>query len=115
MPWIYLVLAGICEIGWAFGLKYSKGFTELVPSVVTGILIIVSFILFSKAMKSIPIGTAYAVFTGIGAAGTVIIGMLFLDEGGGIGKLLFLGLLLGGIIGLKMTTGDEDNEKEKEN
>lgn len=112
MAWFYLVLAGFCEIGWAFGLKYSKGFTETVPTVITIALIIVSFVLFSKAMETIPIGTAYAVFTGIGAAGTVVFGMLFLDEEGGWSKILFLLLLLGGIIGLKMTTTEVVKEHE---
>lgn len=112
MPWLYLVIAGISEIGWAFGLKYSNGFTEPIPTVITIVLILVSFWLFSIAMKSIPIGTAYAVFTGIGAAGTVIFGMLFLNEEGGWLKILFLLLLLGGIIGLKMTSSEEEAAKE---
>jgi quaternary ammonium compound-resistance protein SugE len=112
MPWFYLVLAGLSEIGWAFGLKYSNGFTEVVPTIITVILIIISFWLFSMAMKTIPIGTAYAVFTGIGAAGTIIIGMIFLNEEGGWLKILFLLLLLGGIIGLKMTTTEEETLKE---
>jgi quaternary ammonium compound-resistance protein SugE len=110
MPWIYLFAAGLCEIGWAFGLKYSEGFTRPLPAAVTVILIIISFMLFSNAMKSIPIGTAYAVFTGIGAAGTVIVSMLFLGEPGGALKLLFLALLLGGIIGLKMTSKEESEK-----
>lgn len=115
MAWFYLFLAGLSEIGWAFGLKYSKGFTDPVPSVITGILIVVSFSLFSKSLKTIPIGTAYAVFTGIGAAGTVIIGMLFLDEQGGLLKVFLLSLLIAGIIGLKMTSADSDAEVVKEN
>lgn len=106
-----LVLAGISEIGWAFGLKYSKGFTEPIPTIITIVLIMVSFFLFAKAMNSIPIGTAYAVFTGIGAAGTAIIGMVFLNEENGLYKLLFLSLLIGGIIGLKMTSGTESEGK----
>ncbi|MDZ5474219.1 multidrug efflux SMR transporter [Bacillus sp. 31A1R] len=114
MPWIYLFIAGLSEIGWAFGLKYSKGFTEPVPSVITLVLIIFSFILFSKSLNEIPIGTAYAVFTGIGAAGTVLIGMLFLNEEGGLIKVLLLVLLIGGIIGLKATSKDEV-ETVKEN
>ncbi len=110
MAWIYLFLAGLCEIAWALGLKYSKGFTEPVPTTITLILIWVSFVLFSKAMKTIPIGTAYAVFTGIGAFGTVVIGMLFLNEQGGFLKMFFLFVLLAGIIGLKMTTAEADKE-----
>jgi quaternary ammonium compound-resistance protein SugE len=114
MPWVYLFAAGLCEIGWAFGLKYSEGFTKPLPAATTVILIIISFMLFSNAMKTIPIGTAYAVFTGIGAAGTVIVSMMFLGEPGGAVKLLFLALLLGGIIGLKMTSKEEETEKGAE-
>lgn len=112
MPWFYLLLAGLSEIGWAFGLKYSNGFTVPLPTIITIVLIIISFWLFSSAMKTIPIGTAYAVFTGIGAAGTIIFGMIFLNEEGGWLKIFFLFLLLGGIIGLKMTTTDEETAKE---
>ncbi|MFE8702994.1 DMT family transporter [Cytobacillus sp. FJAT-54145] len=115
MAWFYLLLAGLSEIGWAFGLKYSKGFTEVIPTIITIILILVSFTLFSKSIKTIPIGTAYAIFTGIGAAGTAIVGMVFLNESGGWLKVLFLSLLLGGIIGLKMTTPDEETERVGEN
>ncbi|PLR77313.1 ligand-binding protein SH3 [Bacillus sp. V3-13] len=112
MAWFYLLLAGLSEIGWAFGLKYSKGFTEPVPTVMTIMLIIVSFILFAKAMKTIPIGTAYAVFTGIGAAGTALIGMVFLGEPAGWLKVMFISLLLGGIIGLKLSSNDKDERAE---
>lgn len=113
MAWMYLFIAGLSEIGWAFGLKHSNGFTEPLPSAVTVILIIFSFILFAKAMKTIPIGTAYAVFTGIGAAGTVVVEMIIFHHVGGT-KLFFLGMLIAGIIGLKLTTGDEtDMVKEK--
>ncbi|PLR86306.1 ligand-binding protein SH3 [Bacillus canaveralius] len=112
MAWFYLLLAGLSEIGWAFGLKYSKGFSEPVPTVVTIMLIIVSFMLFAKAMKTIPIGTAYAVFTGIGAAGTALIGIVFLGEPAGLLKVLFISLLLGGIIGLKRSSTDQDERTE---
>ncbi|WP_338450780.1 multidrug efflux SMR transporter [Niallia oryzisoli] len=112
MPWVLLLLAGLSEIVWAFGLKYSNGFTDPVWSAVTIFFIMVSFLLFARAMKTIPVGTAYAVFTGIGAAGTVVISMLFLNEPGGLLKILFLCLLIGGIIGLKMTVGENEQEKE---
>ncbi|WP_071396447.1 DMT family transporter [Bacillus tuaregi] len=112
MPWVLLLLAGLSEIVWAFGLKYSEGFTNPLWSAVTIFFILVSFLLFAKAMKTIPVGTAYAVFTGIGAAGTVIISMMLLNESGGFLKIFFLSLLIGGIIGLKMTMGENEQEKE---
>jgi quaternary ammonium compound-resistance protein SugE len=114
MAWIYLFVAGLSEIAWAFGMKYSDGFTKPVPSIITVLLIIFSFILFAKAMKTIPIGTAYAVFTGIGAAGTVVVEMIFAHHIG-MTKLFFLALLIAGIIGLKLTSGSENEmAKEKE-
>lgn len=107
MAWIYLLIAGITEIIWAIGLKEARGFTVPVPSIISLVFIVVSFLLFAKAMKDIPIGTAYAVFTGIGAAGTAIVGILVFNEGAGIGKLFFLILLLVGIVGLKLVDGQE--------
>jgi quaternary ammonium compound-resistance protein SugE len=111
MAWLYLVVAGLCEIAWAFGLKYSHGFTVFMPSTLTIVGILISFFLFSKAMKEIPIGTAYAVFTGIGAAGTVLIGMFFLGESASLGKIIFIIILLSGIIGLKLTSGEKQIEE----
>lgn len=105
MAWIYISLAGIFEIIWALGLKFSNGFTIMLPSLLTAAAIVVSFFFFSKALRKIPIGTAYAFFTGIGAAGTVIIGMLFLNESVHAEKLFFIALLILGIIGLKLTSG----------
>ncbi|MBM7694575.1 quaternary ammonium compound-resistance protein SugE [Peribacillus deserti] len=110
MAWIYLLIAGLTEIIWAFGLKYSYGFTEAVPSIITVLFMVISFYLFSKSITAIPIGTAYAVFTGIGAAGTVIAG-IFLGETLSFLKVVFLIVLLSGIIGLKMTTTDVSEEK----
>lgn len=103
MAWIYLVTAGLTEIIWAIGLKLAEGFTNLGPSILTVIFIVITFLLFAKALVRIPIGTAYAAFTGIGAAGTAIIGILLFDENAGMEKIGFLCLLLVGIIGLKMT------------
>jgi len=114
MAWIYLVAAGITEIVWALGLKFAEGFTQLIPSIITIIFIVISFLLFSKAMKKIPVGTAYAVFTGIGAAGTAIIGILVFGEFVNGWKIFFLILLIGGIIGLKLIDSQE-NEKASEN
>ena len=108
MAWILLIMAGLTEIVWAIGLKEAHGFTELVPSIVTIIFLIVSFFLFAKAMKTIPIGTAYAIFTGIGAAGTAIVGFIWFGEEVSRGKLLFLFVLLFGIIGLKLVDDEEE-------
>ncbi|MFB7142498.1 DMT family transporter [Gottfriedia sp. NPDC056225] len=111
MNWIYLVIAGMSEIAWAFGLKYSDGFTNVIPTILTIAGIVFSFYLFSKAVREIPIGTAYAVFTGIGAAGTVIIGMLFLDEAASTLKIILVITLLSGIVGLKLTSNDKKTKK----
>jgi len=107
MAWFYLILAGLSEIIWAYGLKMTHGFTDVKWSIITVAFMIVSFFLFAKAMRTIPIGTAYAVFTGIGAAGTAIIGIVFLDEGTGIWKILSLLLLISGIIGLKLVKDEK--------
>lgn len=111
MPWFYLVLAGMSEIVWAYGLKMTHGFTHLEWSIITIIFMIVSFGLFAEAMKTIPIGTAYAVFTGIGAAGTAVIGIVFLNEGANILKLVSLVVLISGIIGLKLIDKKTKTEK----
>ncbi|MBT2571725.1 quaternary ammonium compound efflux SMR transporter SugE [Planococcus sp. ISL-110] len=111
MAWIYLLIAGMTEIVWAIGLKFADGFTNLTPSLVTLVFIVISFLLFAIAMKTIPIGTAYAVFTGIGAAGTAILGIWLFNENASLVKLLFLGLLLFGIIGLKVLDGKEASSK----
>ncbi len=110
MAWIQLIVAGLTEIIWAIGLKESHGFTRLLPSMVTILFLIISFFLFAKAMKTIPIGTAYAIFTGIGAAGTAIIGIFFFQETASLGKILFLLILLTGIVGLKLAEGEEETE-----
>ncbi|WP_088809207.1 MULTISPECIES: multidrug efflux SMR transporter [Listeria] len=109
MAWFYLILAGLSEIVWAFGLKESHGFTVSGWSSITIIFLIISFELFAKSMKEIPIGTAYAVFTGIGAAGTALIGMLFLNETAGLWKIISLLVLISGIIGLKLVDGKEES------
>lgn len=104
MAWVYLVIAGLFEIVWAIGLKYTHGFTRLVPSVVTIVGMIVSFFLLSLSLKSLPIGTAYAIWTGIGALGTVIIGMFFFGEPRDWLRIMFVFFILTGIIGLKVTS-----------
>ncbi|MGM0827898.1 MAG: DMT family transporter [Bacillota bacterium] len=108
MGWIYVIIGGILEIGWATGLSLSEGFTKPVPSIVTVVLILISFYFFSNSMKLLPIGTAYAVFTGIGAAGTAVVGMVFLNDGISVLKVAFISLLIFGVIGLKMS----DKEKQ---
>ena len=102
MPWLYLLLAGLLEVGWAIGLKYTHGFTRLWPSVGTVAAMTVSFFLLSLALKTIPVGTGYAVWTGIGAAGTAAIGMIWLGESRSALRLLCLVMIVGGVIGLKL-------------
>lgn len=103
MAWMILVLAGLLETGWAIGLKFTDGFTRFWPSVFTIAAIIVSMYLLAMAARTLPIGTAYAVWVGIGAAGTAVLGMLILDEPVNAGRIGFLLLLLIAIIGLKLT------------
>jgi len=102
MSWIYLFIAGIFEIGWAVGLKYTNGFTKLWPSVITIIGMVLSFYFLSNAVKSIPIGTAYAVWTGIGAVGTAILGIILFGEPKEFIRVFFIFLIVIGIIGLKI-------------
>lgn len=104
MNWIILVLAGLFEIGWAIGLKYTDGFTRPWPTVATVLAMAISLALLGIAMKSLPVGTAYAVWVGVGAVGTAILGIVLLDEPANAGRLLSLGLIVAGIIGLKLAT-----------
>lgn len=101
-PWILVVLAGVLETGWALGLKYSAGFTRPVPSAVTVALALASFWLLSLAMRSLPVGTAYAVWVGIGAAGAVIAGAMFLGEPLNLLRIAGVALILAGIVALKL-------------
>ena len=103
MAWIYLSLAGLFEIGWAIGLKYTEGFTRLVPSALTLVAMAVSFGLLTHALKALPIGTAYAVWTGIGAVGTTLFGMAFLGEPKEALRIGCILLIVAGIAGLKLT------------
>jgi len=103
MAWINLFIAGIFEIVWAISLKYAHGFTRLTPSVITIAGMLASFYFLAQATKTLPIGTAYAVWTGIGAAGTLILGIILFQEPVTTIRLLFIGLILIGIIGLKVT------------
>lgn len=104
MSWIILLIAGLFEIGWAIGLKYTEGFTRLWPTVGTVLAMILSVALLGLAMKTLPVGTAYAVWTGVGAVGTVVLGIVLLGEPANAGRLISLGLIVAGIIGLKLVT-----------
>ena len=104
MAWTLLIVAGLLEIGWAIGLKYTEGFSRLWPSVVTIGAMIASFALLAQALKTIPIGTGYAVWTGIGAAGTAIIGMAFLGESREVLRVVCIVLIVAGVLGLKFAS-----------
>lgn len=104
MNWVLLVIAGLFEIGWAVGLKYTEGFTRLWPTVATVAAMVVSIALLGIAMRELPVGTAYAVWTGIGAVGTVILGMVLFGDSASWPRMLSVALILTGIIGLKIVT-----------
>jgi len=102
MAWIILFVAGLFEIGWAVGLKYTEGFTRLWPTVGTGVSLVLSMALLGLALKTLPLGTAYAVWTGIGAVGTALFGILVLKEPATAARLVCLCLIVAGILGLKL-------------
>ena len=102
MSWVYLFVAGIFEIGWAVGLKYTNGFTKLVPTLLTAASMVVSLGLLGLALKTLPVGTAYAVWTGIGSVGTAILGIYLLGEPATAMRLACIGLIVAGIVGLKL-------------
>ena len=104
MNWILLVLAGLCEVAWAIGLKYTEGFTRPLPTIATVSAMLISIWLLGIAMKSLPVGTAYAVWVGIGAVGTAILGIILLNESASAARLASLGLIVAGIVGLKLAT-----------
>lgn len=106
MAWIFLVGAGLFEVAWAAGLKESHGLTRPLPTAFMVVTMAISFILLSAALKTLPIGTAYAVWVGIGAVGTALLGILFLNEPATPGRVAFLGLLIVAIVGLKATSGE---------
>ncbi len=108
LSWLYLLIAGLSEIGWAVGLKYTEGFSRPLPTVATVAGMIVSFYFLALAMRNIPLGTAYAVWTGIGAVGSVILGMILFGESRDLARLACIALILAGVVGLKAlnsTTG----------
>lgn len=102
MAWLILVLAGLFEVGWAIGLKYSDGFSRLWPTIGTVIAMLVSLGLLGIAMRALPVGTAYAVWVGVGAVGTVILGIVLFDEPANPARLISVGFIIAGIIGLKL-------------
>lgn len=104
MNWIILVLAGLFEVGWAIGLKYTDGFTRPWPTIGTIIAMVISLGLLGIAMKSLPVGTAYAIWVGVGAVGTAILGIILLGEPATPGRLVSLALIVAGIIGLKLAS-----------
>jgi quaternary ammonium compound-resistance protein SugE len=104
MAWVLLFIAGLFEIGWAIGLKYTDGFSRLWPSIGTAISMIVSVALLSWAMRSLPVGTAYAVWTGIGAVGTVLLGIVLFGEAMTLPRLVCVALIVAGILGLKLAS-----------
>ena len=104
MKWIFLLIAGLLEISWAVGLKFSHGFSQLIPSIITLICMILSFYFLALSLKELPLGTAYAVWTGIGTLGTVILGIILFKEPVTILRILCIALILSGITGLKLLT-----------
>lgn len=104
MAWVVLVLAGLFEVGWAIGLKYTEGFTRLWPTLWTVSTMIISLWLLGVAMRSLPVGTAYSIWVGVGAVGTVVLGIVLLGEPANTARLLSVALIIAGIIGLKLAT-----------
>lgn len=104
MSWLVLIIAGLLEVVWAVGLKYTQGFTRLTPSVITVSAMIISIAMLSWAMKTLPVGTAYAIWTGIGAVGASITGIILLGESASPARIISLVLIVAGIIGLKLST-----------
>lgn len=104
MAWLLLIVAGLLEVGWAIGLKYTEGFTRPWPTIATVTAMVLSVGLLGVAMKSLPVGTAYAVWVGVGAVGTAILGIVLFGEAATPGRLLSLGLIVAGIVGLKLAS-----------
>ena len=104
MAWLMLVVAGVLEIGWAVGLKYADGFTRPGPSVLTVTAMVLSMVLLAMATRTLPIGTAYAVWTGIGAAGTALLGIWLFQESASFARLFCIALIIAGVVGLKVVS-----------
>ena len=106
MEWIYLVTAGFFEIGWAMGLKYSQGFTKILPSAITIVGMVASFYFLSLSLKSLPLGNAYAIWTGIGTVGTVVLGIILFKEPINVMRMICIVFIVVGIVGLKLISAD---------
>jgi quaternary ammonium compound-resistance protein SugE len=104
MAWTYLFIAGVLEIVWAIGLKYTEGFTKLVPSLITGVALVASMLFLALALRTVPVGTGYAIWTGIGAVGTAFLGIVLFAEPATLARLGCIGLIVAGIVGLKLVT-----------
>jgi len=105
MAWIFLGIAGLFEVVWATSMKYSEGFTKLGPTALTVLAMIISFAFLSMSLKALPLGTAYAIWTGIGAAGAFVVGVMFMGEAATPGRIVSILLLVSGIVGLKLSAG----------
>lgn len=106
MEWIYLVTAGFFEVGWAIGLKYSQGFTKILPSAITVAGMVASFYFLSLSLKSLPLGNAYAIWTGIGTVGTLVLGIILFKEPINVMRIICIALIVVGIVGLKLISAD---------
>ena len=106
MAWLYLFVAGLMEVAWAVGLKYTEGFTRVWPSVWTGAALVLSMVLLAAAVRTLPLGTAYAVWTGIGAVGASALGILLFGESASPARLACIALIVAGLVGLKLTSAD---------
>lgn len=104
MAWIYLVVAGALEVGWAVSLNYTDGFSRFIPTVLTGVFLLGSMFFMGLAVRDLPLGTAYAIWVGIGAVGTAALGIVLFDESRDFWRLFFLGLIIVALVGLKLTT-----------
>ena len=102
--WLVLIVAGLFEVGWAIGLKYTEGFTRFWPTVWTALALVLSMALLGTAVKALPVGTAYAVWVGVGAVGTAVLGVVLLGEAASIGRVASIALIVAGIVGLKLAT-----------
>ena len=107
MPWLHLIIAGLLEVAWAIGLKQTEGWTRLWPSVITALLMIASFFFLSLALRMLPLGTAYAIWTGIGAVGTALVGIFVFGEPRTAARLVCIVLIVAGIVGLKLTNSSQ--------
>jgi quaternary ammonium compound-resistance protein SugE len=107
MSWYILLLAGLFEVGWAIGLEYSEGLSKPVPTLGTVVALVISMVLLAQAVKDLPIGTAYAVWTGIGAVGTASLGVVLFDEPASLARMAFIGVIVVGIVGLHTVSGGQ--------